>query len=144
MLAANQIIGVEIHILHAGTEAEIDVAFAKLARTRAGALIVNADYFFSSRISQLVALVALYAVPTLYPIREFHVAGGPMSYGYDLTEGYRLIGTQVAHILKGEKPADLPVMELSKIELVINVKTAKALGLTMPATLLASANEVIE
>jgi len=144
VLAANQTIGGEIHILHAGTEAEIDAAFAKLAQTRAGALIVSADYFFSSRVSHLVALAARYAVPTVYAIREFPVAGGLMSYGYNLTEGYRLIGTQVAHILKGEKPADLPVIQLSKIELVVNLKTAKALGLTVPASLLARADEVIE
>jgi putative tryptophan/tyrosine transport system substrate-binding protein len=144
VLAANQTIGVEIQILHASTEAEIDAAFAKLARTRAGALIVSADYFFSSRISQLVALSARYAIPTLYSIREFPVAGGLMSYGYNLTEGYRLIGIQVAQILKGEKPADLPVMQLSKIEFVINVKTATALGITIPQSLLARADEVIE
>jgi putative tryptophan/tyrosine transport system substrate-binding protein len=144
VLAANQTIGVEIHILHAGTEAEIDAAFAKLARTGAGALIVSADYFLSSRISQLVALAARYAVPTLYPIREFPVAGGLMSYGYNLNEGYRLIGIQVARILKGEKPADMPVMQLSKIELVINLRTAKTLGITIPPTLLARADELIE
>jgi putative ABC transport system substrate-binding protein len=146
VLAAARAIGVEIQVLHASTEGEIDAAFASLAQARTGALLVPGSIFFNSpsQITQLIALAARYSVPTLYGIREFPLAGGLMSYGVSIGELYRLIGLQVAHILNGEKPANLPVIQLSKIELVINLKTAKALGLTIPPTLLARADEVIE
>ena len=144
VLAAASAIGLEIQLLHASTEGEIDAAFARLAQERTGALLLPTDVFFDSRITQFVALAARYAVPTLFGIREFPLAGGLMSYGVSLVELYRLVGLHVARILKGEKPADLPVIQLTKIELVINLKTAKALGITVPASLLARADELIE
>jgi len=144
VLGASGAIGVEIQMLHAATEGEIDSAFASLAQARTGALLVPDDIFFNDRITQLVALAARYAVPTVYSIREFPLAGGLMSYGISRAETYRLIGLQVARILEGQKPADLPVIQSTKIELVINLKTAKALGLTVPPSLLGRADEVIE
>jgi putative ABC transport system substrate-binding protein len=144
VLTAGRIIGVEIQILHASTQAEIDAAFAKLTQARTGVLLVSVDYFLNSQVTQLVALAARYAVPTLHTLREFPVAGGLMSYGGSLTDIYRLTGLQVARILKGEKPADLPVVQSTMLELVINLKTAKALGLTVPTSLLVRADEVIE
>ena len=144
VLAASRALGVEIQMLHAATEDEIDSAFASLVQARAGALLVPDEIFFNDRITQLVALAARYAVPTLYSVREFPLAGGLMSYGISRAETYRLIGLQVARILEGQKPADLPVIQSTKIELVINLKTAKALGITVPASLLARADELIE
>jgi putative ABC transport system substrate-binding protein len=146
VLAAAPAIGVEIQVLRTSTEGEIDAAFASLAQARTGALLVPQGLFFTSpsQITQLIALAARYSVPTLYPIREFPLAGGLMSYGVSIAELYRLLGLQVAHILNGEKPANLPVIQLSKIELVINLKTAKTLGLTVPPSLLARADELIE
>ena len=144
LLEAASAIGVEIQMLHAATEGEIDSAFASLAQARTQALLVTDDIFFNDRTTQLVALAARYAVPTVYSIREFPLAGGLMSYGISRAETYRLIGLQVARILEGQKPADLPVIQSTKIELVINLKTAKALGLTVPPSLLARADEVIE
>jgi putative ABC transport system substrate-binding protein len=123
VLAAARAIGVEIKVLHAGTEGEIDAAFASLAPARA--LLVSNDIFFGNRTTQLVALAARYAVPTIYTIRESSLAGGLMSYGYSRADIYRLAGLHVARILKGEKPADLPVIQTAKIGLVINLKTAK-------------------
>jgi putative ABC transport system substrate-binding protein len=144
LLAASRALGVKIQMLHVATEGEIDSAFASLVQARTGALLVPDEIFFSDRITQLVALAARYAVPTLYSIREFPLAGGLMSYGISRAETYRLIGLQVARILEGQKPADLPVIQSTKIELVINLKTAKALGVTIPPSLLARADEVIE
>ena len=144
LLAASRALGVEIQMLHVATEGEIDSAFASLVQARAGALLVPDEILFNDRITQLVALAARYAVPTLYSIREFPLAGGLMSYGISRAETYRLIGLQVARILEGQKPADLPVIQSTKIELVINLKTAKALGLTVPQSLLARADEVIQ
>jgi ABC-type uncharacterized transport system substrate-binding protein len=141
-LAAARAIGVEIKVLYASTEAEIDAAFASLPQIRA--LRVSDDIFFNNRIPQLIELAARYTVPTLYAFREFPLAGGLMSYGYSLADIHRQNGLQVARILKGEKPADLPVVQTAKIELVINLKTAKALDLTVPPSLLARADEVIE
>jgi putative ABC transport system substrate-binding protein len=134
----------EIQILHAGTEREIDAAFARLAQARTAALLVSNDYFFNSRPSQLVALAARYKIPTVYALREFALAGGLITYGISNAEVCRLTGLHVARILKGENPADLPVIQTAKIELVINLKTAKALGRTIPPSLLARADEVIE
>ena len=144
VLAAARAIGVEVQILHASTEGEIDTAFANLSRARTGAVLVSNDYFFNSRPDQLVALAARNAVPTVHVLREFPLAGGLMSYGVSLAEVYRLTALHVARILKGERPADLPVIQPTKIELVINLKTAKALGITIPSSLLARADEVIE
>ena len=126
VLAASRALGVEVQMLHAATEGEIDSAFASLVQARAGALLVPDEIFFNDRITQLVALAARYAVPTLYSVRECPLAGGLMSYGISRAETYRLIGLQVARILEGQKPADLPVIQSTKIELVINLKTAKA------------------
>jgi putative ABC transport system substrate-binding protein len=144
VLAAAHAVGVEVQVLQAGVEVEIDAAFASMAQARTGALFVPNDIFFNDRITQLVALAARYAVPTVYGIREFPLAGGLMSYGASHAETYRLSGLQVARILKGEKPEVLPVIQLTKIELVVNLKTARALGVTVPPSLLARADEVIE
>ena len=144
LLKAADAIGVKIQMLHAATEGEIDSAFASLAQARTGGLLVTDDSFFNDQITQLVALAARYAVPTAYSIREFPLAGGLMSYGISRAETYRMTGLQVARILEGQKPADLPVIQSTKIDLAINLKTAKAIGLTVPPSLLARADEVIE
>ena len=141
--AANTI-GQQVQILNASNTAEIELAFTTLAQTRNAALIVIADTFFIGRREQLVALAARHAVPTSYSFSDFPAAGGLMSYGASLTDGYRQVGNYTGLILRGEKPADLPVVRPTKFELVINVKTAKALGIDVPPTLLARTDEVIE
>jgi putative ABC transport system substrate-binding protein len=130
--------------LKASTDREIDAAFVSLVQARTGALFVSSNFLFNSRIEQVTALAARYAIPTLYSSREFVVAGGLISYGISLIEHYRQIGLCTGRILKGEKPADLPIIQATKIELTVNLRTAKTLGLEVPATLLAIANEVIE
>jgi putative ABC transport system substrate-binding protein len=144
VLAAARAMDMQVQLLHASTESEVDAAFASLSQARTGALLVSYDYFLNSRSDQLVALAVRYAVPTVHVLREFALAGGLMSYGTGNAEVYRLAGLHVARILKGEKPADLPVLQISKIELVINMKVAKALGITVPPSLLARADELIE
>ena len=144
VLAAAPAMGIRIQILKATTEREIDAAFESLVQARTGALLVGNDAFFNSRIEQMVTLAAHHAIPVMYASPEFIVAGGLISYGTSLTETYRQVGLYAGRILKGEKPADLPVIQASKFELVINFKTARALGLAIPAKLLALADQVIE
>jgi putative ABC transport system substrate-binding protein len=144
VLATASVMGLKVQILKAATDPEIDAAFANLVQAHTGALLVGTNLFFNSRIEQIVALAARHAIPTMYAFREFAVAGGLISYGTSLIEDYRQAGLYTGRILKGEKPADLPVQQLTKIELVINLKTAKALGLTIPDKLLALADEAIE
>jgi putative ABC transport system substrate-binding protein len=144
VLAAAPVIGVKVQTLKAGTDREIDAAFVSLVQARTGALLVGNDPLFSNRVEQIAGLAAHYAIPTMYSTREFVAAGGLISYGSSLTDGYRQVGSYAGRILRGEKPADLPVQQTTKIELIVNLKTAKALGLTVPPTLLALADEVIE
>jgi putative tryptophan/tyrosine transport system substrate-binding protein len=136
--------GQRIDIVEASNEHEIHGAFKRIAPLRPQALLVGADPFFNARREQLVTLANHYAIPAIYELREFAVAGGLMSYGTSLTEAYRQVGVYTGRILKGEKPAELPVVQSAKFELVINLKTAKALGLEVPPMLLARADEVIE
>jgi putative ABC transport system substrate-binding protein len=133
-----------VYVLHASTDPELDNAFLDLVQRKAGGLIMAADTFFFGKSIQLAALASRYSVPTISPYREFVAAGGLMSYGGSITELYRLVGIYTGRILNGEQPATLPVQQVTKVELVINLKTAKALGLTVPPTLLARADEVVE
>jgi putative ABC transport system substrate-binding protein len=142
--AAARILGLELRVLHASGERDLDAAFATLVKMRAGALVIGNDSFFNSRSEQLAALMIRHAVPTIFQTREFAAAGGLASYGGSIKDSYRQVGVYTGRILKGEKPADLPVQQTTKVELIVNLKTAKALGITVPPTLLARADEVIE
>ncbi len=142
--AATHILGLELHVLNASTERDFDAVFAKLSELRAGGLVIGPDVFFVSWSEQLAMLSLRHAVPTIFQGREFTAAGGLLSYGSDIADSYRLAGNYTGRILKGDKPADLPVQQATKVELYINMKTAKALGITFPLTLLGRADEVIE
>ena len=137
-------LGLKLHVLRASNEREIDEAFSALLSLRAAALMIGSDAFFNSRAAQLGALVLRHKVPTMYQDREFVAAGGLVSYGGNLDDGYRIVGAYAGRILKGEKPADMPVHQSTKIEMFLNLKTAKALGLTIPPLVLAQADKVIE
>ena len=142
--AVGRAIGLQIQILNAGTIREINAAFATFVRERPDALFVGIDPFFNGRRVQLVNLATRHSLPASYPARDFAEAGGLMSYGANIADAYRQVGAYTGRILKGAKPADLPVVQASKFELVINAQTARMLGLTVPPTLLATADEVIE
>jgi putative ABC transport system substrate-binding protein len=142
--AAARQIGRQIFILTAGEEAEIDTAFAALADRHAGGLVVQGDIFYTNRRDAFIALAARYAIPAIYMWSEFTAAGGLIAYGNSLAEGYRQVGTYTGRILRGAKPADLPVMQPTRFRLTINLKTAKTLGLTIPPALLILADEVID
>jgi len=141
---AARTIGVQLHVLRASSERDFDTVFAALGGLRVGALLIGNDGFFTDRIEQLAALAIRHAVPAIYPYREFAAAGGLMSYGGSITNAYHLMGVYAGRILKGEKPGDLPVQQATKIELILNLKTAGVLGIKLPPTLLARADEVIE
>ncbi len=142
--AAAAAIGVQIEVIRANDSAAIDAAFAALVRNKTDALVVGADPFFFSRRAQLATLAIRHAIPAVYTVRDFPEAGGLMSYGTSLTEAFRHIGVYTGRIVKGAKPADLPVVQSTKFDFIINLTTAKALGLAVPPTLLARADEVIE
>jgi putative ABC transport system substrate-binding protein len=144
MLAAAQTLGLTLHPLRAGNEREVDDAFAALPKLSVGGLVIEGGPVFTTRMKQLGALTLRQRVPAIYEFREFAEGGGLASYGGNLPDSYRLAGIYVGRILKGEKPADLPVQQVTKVELIINLKTAKALGITVPITLLGRADEVIE
>jgi len=142
--AAAGILGLQLHVLHASTERDFDTVFETLLQLRAGGLVVASDGFFATHGEQLAALTVRHAVPAIHQSRDFTVAGGVMSYGGSFMESHRAAGVYTGRIIKGDKPADLPVQQVTKVELAINMKAAKALGLTFPLTLLGRADEVIE
>jgi putative tryptophan/tyrosine transport system substrate-binding protein len=142
--SAAQMLGLDFHVLKASTEEQLDTAFANLGQLRAGGLVVGAEAFFRTHMGQLAALALRHAVPAISNGREFAAAGGLVSYGGSVTSSYRLAGVYTGRVLKGEKPADLPVQQATKFELYINLKTAKALGITVPLPLSGRADEVIE
>ena len=137
-------LGLELHVLNASSEGDFDSVFAKLTELRAGGLVISGGSFFSSKSEQLAALTVRHAVPAVFQYREFVAAGGLLSYGSNVTDAYHLAGIYTGRILRGDKPAELPFQQASKVELYINLKTAKALGLNVPNTLIGRADEVIE
>ena len=137
-------LGLQVNILHATNERDFDTVFEALIRLRANALVIAANNFFSTHSEQLAALTVRHALPAIFEYRPFVAAGGLMSYGSDEREDFRLMGGYAGRILNGDKPADLPVQQSTKVELIINLKTAKALGINFPLTLLGRADEVIE
>jgi putative tryptophan/tyrosine transport system substrate-binding protein len=142
--AAARTLGLQLHVLHASTERDFDAVFASLPRLRARALVIGSDPFFNSRSQQLAALALRHAMPTMYPFREYAMAGGLISYGNSFADAHRQVGAYTGRILKGTKPADLPVQQATKVELIINLTTARALGINVPLPLLGRADEVIE
>jgi len=141
---AQALLGIKTTVLEASTSRDIDAAFAKAVELKVRALVMGPDPYFDSRLDKFAALATRFAMPTIHPLREFVTSGGLMSYGADLADAYRLAGIYTGRILKGEKPADLAVRQSTKVALAVNLKTAKALGLTVPQSLLATADEVIE
>jgi putative ABC transport system substrate-binding protein len=144
MQAAAPKMGLQLQVLYASMDSEIDAVFANLAQQQTGALVIGGDPFFNSRAEHLGALTVRHAVPAIYQLRAFVVGGGLVSYGADLGDSYRQVGIYAGRILNGEKPADMPVQQATKVELIINLKTAKSFGVTVPLPLLGRANEVIE
>ena len=144
LLSAAHSLGLELHVLNASIEQDFDAVFANLTQLHASGLVIDADPFFTAHQEQLAALTVRHAVPAVYEDREFVADGGLMGYGGSLTDAYRLVGVNAARILKGERPGELPVQQSTKVELFLNLKTAKALGITFPLTLLGRADEVIE
>jgi putative ABC transport system substrate-binding protein len=144
VLAAAHTLGLELRVLNASAEGHFDSVFANLVHLRAGGLVIGGSTLFTSRIKQLAALAIQHVVPAVYQMREFVAAGGLLSYGSDITDAYRLAGIYTGRVLKGENPADLPVQQASKVELFINLKTAKTLGITVPLPLSGRADELIE
>jgi putative ABC transport system substrate-binding protein len=142
--AAAHTLGLQLHAVYASTEPDFDTVFAGLVQLRAGGLVIGGEPFFNSRSEQLAVLTTRHAVPAIYQFRPFAAAGGLASYGASLTDSYRQVGVYAGRTLKGEKPGDLPIHQATKVELVINLKTAKALSLTVPQSILARADEVIE
>jgi putative tryptophan/tyrosine transport system substrate-binding protein len=142
--AAARSLGLELHVLNVSSERDLDAVFTNLVQLRAGGLVISGGQFFNSRSKQLSAMAFQHALPTIFPYSDLAATGGLMSYGASITDAYRLTGTYTGRVLKGEKPADLPVQQATKVELVVNLKTAKALGLTVPMSLLGRADEVIE
>ena len=142
--AAARTLGLQLQVLRASTERDYDAAFATVVQLRTGGLMIGNDAFFSSRLEQLAVMALRHAVPTIFQYREFVAAGGLMSYGVSQTESNHLAGVYTGRILRGERPADLPVQQGTKVELILNLKTAKALGITFPTSLLVRADEVIE
>src|SRR5262249_37328217 len=141
---AARILGVQMHVLHASSERDFDTVFATLARLRAGALVIGSDPFFNTQLEHLAALSQQHALPSIYQYRQFAAVGGLMRYGGHIPEPFRQGGAYTARVLAGAKPADLPVVQSTRVELIINLKTARALGLTVPLSLLGRADEVIE
>jgi putative tryptophan/tyrosine transport system substrate-binding protein len=141
---AQGLLGMKTTILQASTSRDIDAAVAKAVELKVGALVIGADPYFDSHLDKFAALATRFSVPTIHALREFVTSGGLMSYGADLADAYRLAGSYTGRILKGEKPADLPVQQSTKVELAVNLQTAKALGLTVPQSVLATADEVID
>jgi putative ABC transport system substrate-binding protein len=142
--AAARTLGLNLHVLHASADRDFDTVFTTLLQLRAGGLVIGADAFFTSRNKQLGAMALRYAVPAIYQYREFAAAGGLIGYGSNIVDAYRQVGVYTGRILKGEKPADLPVQQATKVEMIINIRTAKVLGITVPLPLIGRADEVIE
>jgi putative ABC transport system substrate-binding protein len=142
--SAARTLGLQLHVLQASNERDFEMAFADLAKVRAGGLVISADAYFTAKSPQLATLSLRYGIPTIYQYRDFATAGGLMSYSGSNADAWRLVGVYTGRILRGEKPADLPVQQSKEVELIINMKTAKALGINFPLTLLGRADEVIE
>jgi putative ABC transport system substrate-binding protein len=142
--AAARSLGLELHLLNVSAERDFDAAFANLIELRAGGLVISGGQFFNSRSKQLAAMALQHAVPTIFPYVDFAIAGGLMSYGTSIVDAYRLAGIYTGRVLKGEKPADLPVQQATRVELIINLKTAKVLGINVPLSLIGRADQVIE